>query len=307
MLEACGRVAGAAPASTCHTRPRADLPAKETAGSHGRRAALPDPHRRRRGPEHLGVAGLRARPQPGARGDQDRRPGQWRVERDRLEDYIERMYEQTDEFIAEHPFAERGRRPRRRRRTATIALSGTSSTSRTSLPAPGLAGRVRRDLDEVGPDPVDASPSTRRAVAQVQPRPVTGRGRCRAARGAARGATRRLPPSPAPPRAGSARARPARARRRDERLAAGVLVEQQPVRPDPDEPAGDRVPAVEPQPQRRARPRPAPGRAGRARRSRRGCAPRPRRPARPARAPRPEPRGRRTARPTASRRSCRAA
>jgi excisionase family DNA binding protein len=31
--------------------------------------------------------------------------GQWRVERDQLEDYINRMYEQTSEFIASHPFA----------------------------------------------------------------------------------------------------------------------------------------------------------------------------------------------------------
>jgi excisionase family DNA binding protein len=32
--------------------------------------------------------------------------GQWRVERDKLEDYIKRMYEQTSDFIAEHPFIE---------------------------------------------------------------------------------------------------------------------------------------------------------------------------------------------------------
>lgn len=32
--------------------------------------------------------------------------GQWRVERDQLEDYIKRMYQQTSEFIAEHPFAD---------------------------------------------------------------------------------------------------------------------------------------------------------------------------------------------------------
>ena len=30
--------------------------------------------------------------------------GQWRVERDQLEDYIRRMYEQTSDFIANHPF-----------------------------------------------------------------------------------------------------------------------------------------------------------------------------------------------------------
>ena len=29
--------------------------------------------------------------------------GQWRVERDKLEDYIARMYDQTREFVAEHP------------------------------------------------------------------------------------------------------------------------------------------------------------------------------------------------------------
>ncbi|WP_375476843.1 helix-turn-helix domain-containing protein [uncultured Jatrophihabitans sp.] len=32
--------------------------------------------------------------------------GQWRVERDRLEDYIARMYDQTREFIAAHPFVD---------------------------------------------------------------------------------------------------------------------------------------------------------------------------------------------------------
>ena len=32
--------------------------------------------------------------------------GQWRVERAALEDYIKRMYEQTSEFIAKHPFAD---------------------------------------------------------------------------------------------------------------------------------------------------------------------------------------------------------
>ncbi|MDT4926668.1 MAG: hypothetical protein QOG01_4381 [Pseudonocardiales bacterium] len=32
--------------------------------------------------------------------------GQWRVERDRLEDYIARMYDQTRDFIDQHPFVE---------------------------------------------------------------------------------------------------------------------------------------------------------------------------------------------------------
>jgi len=32
--------------------------------------------------------------------------GQWRVERDRLEDYIARMYQQTREFVDQHPFVE---------------------------------------------------------------------------------------------------------------------------------------------------------------------------------------------------------
>ena len=32
--------------------------------------------------------------------------GQWRVERDKLEDYISRMYTQTSAFLAEHPFLE---------------------------------------------------------------------------------------------------------------------------------------------------------------------------------------------------------
>jgi excisionase family DNA binding protein len=32
--------------------------------------------------------------------------GQWRVERQMLESYIARMYDQTRQFVAEHPFAE---------------------------------------------------------------------------------------------------------------------------------------------------------------------------------------------------------
>jgi excisionase family DNA binding protein len=32
--------------------------------------------------------------------------GQWRVERDKLEDYIQRMYTQTRDFIAKHPYVE---------------------------------------------------------------------------------------------------------------------------------------------------------------------------------------------------------
>jgi excisionase family DNA binding protein len=32
--------------------------------------------------------------------------GQWRVERDRLEDYITRMYQQTREFIDQHPYVD---------------------------------------------------------------------------------------------------------------------------------------------------------------------------------------------------------
>ncbi len=30
--------------------------------------------------------------------------GQWRVERDQLESYISRLYEQTRQFVVEHPF-----------------------------------------------------------------------------------------------------------------------------------------------------------------------------------------------------------
>ncbi|GAB2986302.1 helix-turn-helix domain-containing protein [Nocardioides montaniterrae] len=30
--------------------------------------------------------------------------GQWRVEADKLEDYIARMYDQARQFVAEHPF-----------------------------------------------------------------------------------------------------------------------------------------------------------------------------------------------------------
>lgn len=32
--------------------------------------------------------------------------GQWRVERAKLEDYIARMYDQTRDFVATHPFTE---------------------------------------------------------------------------------------------------------------------------------------------------------------------------------------------------------
>lgn len=32
--------------------------------------------------------------------------GQWRVERDKLESYIARMYDETRRFVAEHPFTE---------------------------------------------------------------------------------------------------------------------------------------------------------------------------------------------------------
>jgi len=32
--------------------------------------------------------------------------GQWRVERDKLEAYIARMYDQTREFVAAHPYTE---------------------------------------------------------------------------------------------------------------------------------------------------------------------------------------------------------
>jgi excisionase family DNA binding protein len=32
--------------------------------------------------------------------------GQWRVEQERLEDYISRMYQQTKRFVADHPFVE---------------------------------------------------------------------------------------------------------------------------------------------------------------------------------------------------------
>ena len=32
--------------------------------------------------------------------------GQWRVEADKLEDYIQRMYKATEEFVASHPFVE---------------------------------------------------------------------------------------------------------------------------------------------------------------------------------------------------------
>jgi excisionase family DNA binding protein len=32
--------------------------------------------------------------------------GQWRVEREKLEGYIDRMYSQTKQFVSEHPYAD---------------------------------------------------------------------------------------------------------------------------------------------------------------------------------------------------------
>ncbi|MFT4287363.1 helix-turn-helix transcriptional regulator [Nocardioides sp.] len=32
--------------------------------------------------------------------------GQWRVERDKLEEYIKGLYAETRQFVADHPFAE---------------------------------------------------------------------------------------------------------------------------------------------------------------------------------------------------------
>jgi excisionase family DNA binding protein len=37
--------------------------------------------------------------------------GQWRVERDQLENYIARMYDQTKQFVAEHPFVDSSTEP----------------------------------------------------------------------------------------------------------------------------------------------------------------------------------------------------
>lgn len=37
--------------------------------------------------------------------------GQWRVERDQLEDYIKRMYDQTSEYLAAHPFVSADEQP----------------------------------------------------------------------------------------------------------------------------------------------------------------------------------------------------
>ncbi len=34
--------------------------------------------------------------------------GQWRVERDQLEAYIQRCYQQTRDFVADHPFGRPG-------------------------------------------------------------------------------------------------------------------------------------------------------------------------------------------------------
>ena len=35
--------------------------------------------------------------------------GQWRVEREQLEAYISRMYDQTKQFVADHPFVDTSR------------------------------------------------------------------------------------------------------------------------------------------------------------------------------------------------------
>lgn len=37
--------------------------------------------------------------------------GQWRVERERLESYIARMYDQTRSFVAAHPYSEDAGQP----------------------------------------------------------------------------------------------------------------------------------------------------------------------------------------------------
>ena len=52
--------------------------------------------------------------------------GQWRVETERLEDYIQGLYQATEEFVADHPFAETdaGRR----------ALTGRQRVSRPRSP-----------------------------------------------------------------------------------------------------------------------------------------------------------------------------
>lgn len=34
--------------------------------------------------------------------------GQWRVERDKLESYIARMYDDTEKFVEQHPFIDAG-------------------------------------------------------------------------------------------------------------------------------------------------------------------------------------------------------
>ena len=78
--------------------------------------------------------------------------GQWRVERDRLEDYIAKMYTQTRDYVARHPFTGEGSGlaadgDERRRRDDEDVADG-------SRPA-GLTGGDDRHLDEVGTDAVD--------------------------------------------------------------------------------------------------------------------------------------------------------
>jgi excisionase family DNA binding protein len=52
--------------------------------------------------------------------------GQWRVERDQLETYIARMYDQTEQFIAEHPFLDST--------TDSTASSSTSNNAGSTEP-----------------------------------------------------------------------------------------------------------------------------------------------------------------------------
>ena len=77
-------------------------------------APVPDAGGRRRGPQHLEAqvyALVRRGDLPAIKiGGR----GQWRVEAEQLEAYIDRMYDETRAFVDAHPFTE-GRTPKRRR------------------------------------------------------------------------------------------------------------------------------------------------------------------------------------------------
>ena len=70
--------------------------------------------------------------------------GQWRVEHEQLENYIGRMYDQTERFIAEHPFSRPTQQSRSVRWQPSSAARGSAHADQPSADPPGLADRRRR-------------------------------------------------------------------------------------------------------------------------------------------------------------------